>query len=72
MVTTFSRWGGRITGYINLAHVYDGWSVAQLDDGRLRNRWEDARDQFPERFEATQEWISAQMAKGWAASGIAA
>ena len=72
MSTTFSRWGTRIVRYIELDYVYAGWSVAVLEDGRLANRWEDARDQFPERFEATQEWISAQMAKDWASTGVAA
>lgn len=53
----------KIAGYIELRHIYDGWSVGLTEDGSLVNRWEDRQDEFPERFEATQEWINAQNAK---------
>ncbi|MGN6656445.1 MAG: hypothetical protein ACTHJ9_14015 [Rhodanobacter sp.] len=72
-MTTFSKGWGRAEGTITLSHIYpDGWSVAVSKDGRLHNRWEERRDEFPERWEATQEWINAQNAKRMSDSGLAA
>jgi hypothetical protein len=43
------------TVYIELRHIYDGISVAQLPDGTMRNLWPaDNR-----RHAATQVWIAA-------------
>lgn len=41
------------TIFIEIRGIYDGWSVAQLPDGTLINRWE------PEdrRYLPTQKWI---------------
>ena len=41
------------TVLIEIRGIYDGWSVAQLPDGTLVNRWE------PEdrRYLPTQKWI---------------
>lgn len=41
------------TIFIEIRDIYDGWSVAQLQDGTLINRWE------PEdrRYLPTQKWI---------------
>jgi hypothetical protein len=50
-------------GLIELRHIYDGWSIEVLGNGTLRNRWEYQQDEYPERFEATQEWINAENAK---------
>lgn len=41
------------TIFIELAGVYDGWSVAQLPDGTLKNRWEFGS----KRWKETQEFI---------------
>lgn len=36
--------------------IYDGWSVAEMDDGRLLNRW-DPTD-YPGRWARTVEYIN--------------
>ena len=42
---------------IEVRGIFDGWSVAQMKDGRLLNRWppDDRRHQ------PTQEWIAAHL-----------
>lgn len=67
MTTHSSRWG-KTVGLIELKHVYDGWSIAVTEGGRLVNRWENVQDEFPERFEATQEWINNENSKRLAAA----
>ena len=46
---------------IELPGVYDGWSVALLTDGTMRNRWENPdgtpREGYERRWAATQEYI---------------
>lgn len=40
-------------GFIELPDIFDGWSVAVMADGTLRNRWPpDDR-----RHKPTQDWI---------------
>jgi hypothetical protein len=41
------------TTLIEVRGIYDGWSVAQLSDGSLVNRWEPG----DYRYAATQDWI---------------
>jgi hypothetical protein len=48
---------------IELPGVYDGWSIAQLPDGRMLNRWSDEAGTGPaagmqRRWEATEVYIS--------------
>jgi len=51
---------------IELRGVYDGWSVARMTDGSLRNRWanEDGtpREGYERRFEAAQKYIEGMEA----------
>ena len=36
-----------------ISEIYDGWSVAQLPDGTMINRW----DKGTRRYVATEQWI---------------
>lgn len=42
------------TYFIELKHVYDGWSVAVLPDGTAINRWTPEQRQY----QATQDFIN--------------
>ncbi len=44
------------TIFIEIRDIYDGWSVAQLPDGTLINRW----DPEDRRYLPTQKWIDEQ------------
>ena len=41
---------------IQIRGVYDGWSVKQLPDGTLANRWPVG----DRRYQPTQDWINQQ------------
>lgn len=72
-MTTFSKnWGDHAVRLIELSYIDGGWCIAETANGRYVNRWEEQQDVYPERFEATREYISALMAKDMADSGIAA
>jgi hypothetical protein len=42
-----------MVGFIELPHIFDGWSVAVMRDGSWRNRW----PPDDHRHKPTQEWI---------------
>lgn len=44
------------TIFIEIREIYDGWSVAELPDGTLVNRW----DKNDRRYAPAQEWIDLQ------------
>ena len=45
-----------VAAFIELRHIYDGWSVAKMKDGTYVNRWpEDDR-----RHKAVQEWLERE------------
>ena len=44
------------TVFIEIRGIYDGWSVAELPDGTLINRWEPTES----RYMPTQKWIDEQ------------
>lgn len=44
------------TIYIEIRGIYDGWSVAQLPDGKMVNRW----PKGSVRYNATQRWIERE------------
>jgi hypothetical protein len=37
---------------VELSHIYDGWSIAHLRDGRVVNRWDP--EEYPGRYAATE------------------
>ena len=41
------------TIFRELSEIYDGWSIAQLPDGTMINRW----DKGTRRYVATEQWI---------------
>ena len=43
--------------YIEVRGIFDGWSVAQMKDGRLLNRWPPS----DRRHKPTQAWIAAHL-----------
>lgn len=53
---------------IELPHVYDGWSIAILDDGTVCNRWAAGheltrgREGYERRFKATEDYIQKWLA----------
>lgn len=49
----------QVAHVIELRHVYDGWSVAVMRDGSLRNRWEPG----DRRWNPTQQWIENAIAE---------
>lgn len=40
---------------IEIAGVYDGWSVAKMKDGSLVNRWDKELEHC--RWDKTQQWL---------------
>lgn len=42
------------TLFIEIRGVYDGWSVAELPDGTLLNRWEESDGR---RYQETEDFI---------------
>lgn len=48
--------------FYELTGVYDGWSVAELKDGRLVNRW--SAEDYPRRHAAAAEFIASLEADG--------
>ena len=44
------------TLFIEIRGIYDGWSVKQLPDGTLANRWPVG----DRRYQPTQDWINRQ------------
>ena len=47
------------TIYVELRHIYDGISVAQLPDGTMKNLWPVESS----RHKSTQEWITAHLSE---------
>ena len=48
----------KVACLIEIRGIYDGWSVAQMQDGALINRW----DEEDRRHGPTQEWITRRLA----------
>lgn len=56
---TFDEGGFADVDFVyEIVGVYDGWSAAQLADGRVVNRWD--ATEHPRRHAATQEWIDRE------------
>ena len=44
------------TIFRELSEIYDGWSIAQLPDGTMINRW----DKGTRRYVATEQWMKGE------------
>ena len=44
------------TIFRELSEIYDGWSIAQLPDGTMINRW----DKGTRRYIATEQWMKGE------------